>query len=201
MSDTLRAQSFYAFFGRLLPRCRSAREPIRVHNRMRLREQPCQAGAMGLRRPALYRALSTGSGWVLLCTRTDLCHTIKHSQVEADGACSPQSRPPLGAASACTTAAAVGFAWVLNRSGHAVGTPFSCQGSLAWGLSSLCALFPPGEAELLPAPSPSSPTRIPLRITPPLSRSFDSPYATPARNERKNRLHDDRLETSVLHRH
>ena len=36
---------------------------------------------------------------------------------------------------------------------------------LAWGLSALCSLFPPGEAELLPAPSPSAPTRIPLRIT------------------------------------
>ena len=52
---------------------------------------------------------------------------------------------------------------------------FSCQGFLAWGLSALCALFPPGEPELLPAPSPYSPTRIPLRITPPLSRFFDSP--------------------------
>ena len=66
----------------------------------------------------------------------------------------------------------------------------SVQGFLAWGLSALCALFPPGEAELLPAPSPSSPIRIPLRITPPLSRSFNSPYATPARNGRKNRQHD-----------
>ena len=54
-------------------------------------------------------------------------------------------------------------------------SPFSCSGFLAWGLSALCTLFPPGEPELLPAPFPSSPTRIPLRITSPLSRSFNSP--------------------------
>ena len=52
-----------------------------------------------------------------------------------------------------------GAVWATIRS------PFSCPVFLAWGLSSLCALFPPGEPELLPAPSPSSPNRIPLRIT------------------------------------
>ena len=40
-------------------------------------------------------------------------------------------------------------------------------------LFALSALFPPGEPKLLPAPSPSSPTRIPLRITPP-------PYPAPS---------------------
>ena len=69
-------------------------------------------------------------------------------------------------------------------------SPFSCAGFLAWGLSALCALFPPGEAELLPAPSPSSPTRIPLRITPPYPAPLLSPHATPARNGQKNRQHD-----------
>ena len=38
-----------------------------------------------------------------------------------------------------------------------MGSPFSVQGFLAWGLSALCALFPPGEAELLPAPFPLFP--------------------------------------------
>ena len=70
----------------------------------------------------------------------------------------PQRRPAL------KRACSAGSAWYC-----------SVHGFLAWGLSSLCALFPPGEPELLPAPSPSSPTRIPLRITSPY-RSFDSPY-------------------------
>ena len=63
---------------------------------------------------------------------------------------------------------------------------FSCQGFLAWGLSALCALFPPGEPELLPAPSPSSPTRIPLRITPPYPAPSipPSPYSCTQRTEK-----------------
>ena len=76
-----------------------------------------------------------------------------------------------------------------------ISSPFSCQVFLAWGLSALCALFPPGEAELLPAPSPSSPTRIPLRITPPLFRSFDFPsrYSCTQRTEKPGVRKPERL--------
>ena len=42
-----------------------------------------------------------------------------------------------------------------------------CPDFLAWGLSSLCALFPPGEAELLPAPFPLFPyTDTPCGLLP-----------------------------------
>ena len=71
----------------------------------------------------------------------------------------------------------------------AMSSPFSYQDFLTWDLSVLGSLFPPGEPELLPAPSPSSPNRIPLRITPPLSRSFSSPYATPECNGQSALLH------------
>ena len=83
--------------------------------------------------------------------------------------CGSPHPPPAANRNDCF---AVGVAWVLNRSGHAVGTPLSCHGILAWGLSALGSLFLPGEPELLPSPSPSSPTGYPCGLL--------SPYPAPS---------------------
>ncbi len=91
------------------------------------------------------------------------------------------SQPPgCGEPQKCATAHYLHFSAGCSRGDvwATIRSPFSCPGILAWGLSALCALFPPGEPELLPAPSPSSPTRIPLRITPPYpTPSFPSRYS------------------------
>ena len=105
------------------------------------------------------------------------------------------SQPPgCGEPQKCATAHYLHFSAGCSRGDvwATIRSPFSCPGILAWGLSALCALFPPGEAELLPAPSPFSPIRIPLRITPPYPAPSLSPHATLARNERKYQMHDYR---------